>query len=206
MLFRSAKFPFNPQSNVNASLDEVSQIFSPGQGLDQFSAKVNQLILLQGSQYVVNPSSAVTINPSFVRFMNVAKKVQSALFPGGGTQPTLTFSLTEIKTPGAPDAILNIDGQQLTAAGQNTSFHWISQPGSRITLISDQSSWTGPWSIFHFGYSGYSTQHPTGNRLEYRFPGQVNQVVQFEVDGSGAPLLNPGFMNQLRCVANVKKP
>jgi hypothetical protein len=123
-----------------------------------------------------------------------------------GANPTLAFSLTEVKSPGASAATLNIDNQQLTVAGQPTHFLWTSMPGSRITLISDQSAWTGTWSVFKFGRDGYSTSRSQTSRLEYRFPGEISRVVQFDAEGSGAPLLNPSFFtNQLRCVTNVAK-
>ena len=199
-----SEFPFNPQSNVDAAPDQVAQIFAPGQALDQFTGKMSQLIVLQGSQYVPNPASTVPINPDFLHFLNAAKKVQSALFQMGAS-PTLTFNLTEVKNPGAPVAILNIDGQQLTAAGQSIQFHWTAAPSSRITLISDQSLWTGTWSVFKFGRDGYSTSHSTSSRLEYRFPGEISRVVQFDADGLGAPLLNPNFMSHLACVTKVGK-
>ncbi len=162
--------------------------------------------MMRGSQYVANPASGVEINPAFLRFFNAAEKVSSAIFPSGTTQPTLNFTLTEVKTQGVPDAVLNIDGQQLTAAGQPTLFHWVAQPGSRITLISDQSLWTGQWSVFKFGFGGYSTPHASSGRLEYRFPGEISRVVEFDASGPGAALLNPTLMGQLHCEATVAKP
>lgn len=199
-----SEFPFNPQVSTDATPDQVAQIFSPGQALDQFTAKIAQLVVLHGSQYVPNPASALPINPEFLRFLNTAKTVQAALYQTGGS-PTLNFSLTEVKNPGASVAVLNIDGQQLTAAGQATPFRWAAEPSSRITLISDQSLWTGEWSVFKFGFNGYSTSNSTAGRLEYRFPGEISRVVQFEAEGSGAPLLNPSFMKRLACVNKVGK-
>jgi type VI secretion system protein ImpL len=202
-----SKFPFDPQSPIQATPEEVAAIFA-GQGqLYQLSLKIGQLVVMHGGQYVANPASGVEINPAFLRFFNAAQKVSSALFPSGTTQPTLSFTLTELKTQGVPDAVLNIDGPQLTTAGQPTPFRWVAQPGSRITLISDQSLWTGPWSVFKFGFGGYATPHASSARLEYRFPGEISRVVQFDASGAGAFLLNPTFMNQLHpCVATVAKP
>ena len=199
------KFPFNPQSNVDAPPDEVAQIFAPGQALDQLTNKISQLIVLQGSQFVPNSGTTVVISPAFLRFLSAAKKVQTDLFSMGGN-PTLAFSLTEVKNPGTPVAILNIDGQQLTVAGQSAPFHWVAKPGSRITLISEQSLWTGTWSVFKFGYDGYSNSHSSAGRLEYRFPGEISRTVQFDIDGPGTTLLDSHFMSQLQhCVAIVGK-
>jgi type VI secretion system protein ImpL len=202
-----AKFPFNPQSNIDASPDEVAQIFSPGQALDQLTGKLSQLIVLQGSQYVPNPASTIAITPAFLHFLNAAKKLSGSLFPGGGTQPSLTFTLTEPpKTTGSPDAILNIDGQQV-GPGQTTQFRWMSQQSSRSILTSDQGPVgpaIGPWSVLHLAYRA---NHPMPNRLEFVFQvnNQINGTVHFDADGLGAPLLNPSFMGQLHCVATVAK-
>jgi type VI protein secretion system component VasK len=152
-------------------------------------------------------NQGVDLNPAFLRFYTAAERLSTALFPSGTTQPTLSFTLTEVKTQGVPDAVLNIDNTQLTVAGQPTAFHWAGAPTSKITLISDQSLWTGEWSVFKFGFNGYSTSHSSSGRLEYRFPGEISRVVQFDASGAGAFLLNPTFMSQLRpCVPNVAKP
>jgi type VI secretion system protein ImpL len=199
-----AKFPFNPKG-PDATPEEVATIFAPGQALTQLAASVSKLVTLQGNRYIGNPGLAV--NQPFLNFFSAAEQVQAGLFPAGATQPTLNFTLTEVKAQGVPDAVLNIDGRQLTSAGQPTPFQWFSQPGSKITLISDQSQWTGPWSIFRFGFDGYANPHTSSGHLEYRFPGQVSRVVQFDVSGPGAPLLNPAVMGQLQhCVAAVAKP
>jgi type VI secretion system protein ImpL len=202
-----AKFPFNPQSTVDATPEEVGQIFQPQQGaLSQFyNNTLRQLIVQQGTQYVAAPGSTVGISPAFLNFFNAAEKFSSTLYPAGGAQPMLNFTLTQVKTPGVPDAVLNIDGQQITAGGQSTHFVWTSQPSSRITLTSEANSapvMTGPWSVFHLAYSA---NHPMPNRLEFsfQFNGRTNQVVHFDASGSGADLFNPGFMSRLHCVSSV---
>jgi type VI protein secretion system component VasK len=154
---------------------------------------------------VTNPATGVEINPDFLRFFNAAEKVSSALFPGGTTQPTLTFTLTEGKT--VPDAVLNIDGQQV-AAGKTAPFRWVSQPTSKITLTSSLNSTTysGPWSVFHLGLDA---SLPSLNSFVFGLGpnGHISETVRFDAEGSGAPLLNPSFMGQLQhCVASVAKP
>jgi type VI secretion system protein ImpL len=202
-----AKFPFNPQATMDAAPEEVAQIFQPQQGaLSQFyNNTLRQLIVQQGTQYVPAPGSTVSISPAFLNFFNAAEKLSSSLYPTGGNQPMLNFSLTQIKTPGVPDAVLNIDGQQITAGGQTAHFVWTSQPSSRITLTSEANSapvMTGSWSVFHLAYSA---THPAPNRLEFsfQFNGKTNQVVHFDSSGPAADLLNPSFMTRLHCVSTV---
>jgi type VI secretion system protein ImpL len=147
----------------------------------------------------------VAINPAFLSFFNAAEKLSTTLYPAGGAQAMLSFSLTEVKTAGVPDAVLTIDGQQLSAAGQTAHFLWMSQPASRITLTSQQNTapaMTGAWSVFHLAYSA---THPAPNQLEYsfQFNGHTNQVVRFDASGAGAELLDPRFMGRLHCVSSV---
>jgi type VI secretion system protein ImpL len=204
-----AKFPFNPLAVIEATPEEAAQIFQPQQGLlaQFYNTTLHQLIVLQGTQYVPAPGSTVGINPAFLIFLNAAQKVSATLYPTGGNQAALSFSLTQDKLPGVPDAVLNIDGQQLTTAGQTVRFLWMSQPSSRITLTSANNSapaMTGSWSVFHLGYSA---THPSPDRLEYsfQFNGRTNQVVRFDSSGPGADLLDPRFMSHLHCVSTVAR-
>ena len=203
-----AKFPFSPQSTAEASTEEVAQIFSPGSGsFTQFAGSLKALVVPQGPQYVVAPGSAVKINPAFLSFLSNAQKISTTLFPSGGNQPSLDFTLTEVKTTGVPDAVLNIDNQQITAAGQKTSFHWVSKPDGKYSLSSEgnaSASAPGPWSVFHFGFAA---AHIPPDRLKYslQLNSQTNGVVLFDASGPGAFLLNPGFMKDFHCVSNVAR-
>jgi type VI secretion system protein ImpL len=208
-----AKFPFNPDSNVDATPDEVVKTFQPGQGIfAQYAASLNKLVVLQGNAYVVTPGSTVNVNPAFLHFLNAAQSVSAAFFPTGGSQPQVSFTLLQETTPNLPTATLEIDGTTLSTAGQTKQFLWTSTPGSTIRLNAAGYSnpANGPWSLFHFVNAA---KHPGPNRLEFIF--QVNGQTatsekgvpldyKYDVGGVGAPLLNPGFMrSQMRCVAKV---
>jgi type VI secretion system protein ImpL len=201
-----AKFPFNPQSPTEASTDEVAQVFAPGSGsFAQFSSSLRALVVQQGSQYVPAPGSAVRINPSFLAFLNNAQRISSGLFPGGGTQPSLDFTLNEVKAAGVSDAELSIDGKKIKSGGQSATFHWVSQPSSSITLATKKNTaplMTGPWSIFHFGFSAPQVS-PNRLKFFFSFNNQAPEVVLFDASGPGAPLLNPEFMKGFHCVSTV---
>jgi type VI secretion system protein ImpL len=205
-----AKFPFNPQSATEASTDEVAQIFSPGTGsFAQFSGApaVKAVVVQQGSQFVVSPGSAIRVNPSFLSFLGNAQRISSTLFPSGGNQPSVDFSLAEVKAPGAADAVLFIDGKQINAAGQSATFHWVSQPSSKITLATQKNTapqMTGPWSVFHFAFSAPQVA-PNRLKFSFSFNNQTPEIVLFDATGAGAPLLNPEFMRGFHCVSNVAR-
>ena len=202
-----AKFPFNPQSTTEASTEEVAQVFAPGSGsFAQFATSLHALVIQQGSQYVPAPGSTVKISPSFLGFLSSAQKISSTLFPAGN-QPSLDFTLTEVKAAGVSDAVLNIDGKQLNAGGQTATFHWVSQPSSTITLATQKNTaphMTGPWSVFHFGFAAPQIS-PNRLKFFFSFNNQTPEVVLFDASGPGAPLLNPEFMKGFHCVSNVAR-
>ncbi|MGA2048856.1 MAG: hypothetical protein ABSG96_14255, partial [Terracidiphilus sp.] len=203
-----SKFPFNPQSPIDATTDEVAQVFTPGTGqfAQFYNTTLNKLVVLQGSQYVPAPGSTVKINPAFLTFLNNAQKIQSTLLVSGN-QPTLDFTLTEVKGAGDADAALNIDGKQINAGGQSATFHWVSSPTSTITLATQKNTaphMTGPWSVFHFGFAAPQVS-PNRLKFFFSFNNQTPEVVLFDASGPGAPLLNPEFMKSFHCVATVSR-
>jgi type VI secretion system protein ImpL len=204
-----AKFPFNPQSSTEASTDEVAQVFAPGSGsfAQFYNATLKPLVVQQGSQYIPAPGSAIRINPSFLAFLNNAQKISSTLFSSGGNQPALDFTLTEVKSSGVSDAALSIDGKQLKSGGQSATFHWVSQPSSKITLATQKNTaplMTGPWSVFHFGFAAPQVS-PNRLKFFFSFNNQTPEVVLFDASGPGAPLLNPEFMKGFHCVSTVAR-
>jgi type VI secretion system protein ImpL len=203
-----AKFPFNPQSTTEASTEEVAQVFAPGTGsFAQFGSSLKALVVQQGSQYVAAPGSTVHISPTFLGFLSNSQKISSILFPSGGNQPSLDFTLSEVKTSGVSEAVLNIDGKQISAGGQSATFHWVSQPSSKITLATQKNTapvMTGPWSVFHLGFSAPQVS-PNRLKFSFSFNNQAPEIVLFDASGPGAPLLNPEFMKGFHCVSNVAR-
>jgi type VI secretion system protein ImpL len=202
------KFPFNPQSSNEASVEEVAQVFAPGSGsFSQFTTSLHALVVQQGSQYVPAPGSTVKISPAFLAFLDSAQRITSNLYPSGGNQPSLDFTLTEVKSADVADAVLNIDGKQIKAGGDSASFHWVSSPSSRITLNTKKNTappMTGPWSVFHFGFAAPQVS-PNRLKFFFSFNNQTPEVVLFDASGPGAPLLNPEFMKGFHCVSNVAR-
>ena len=93
------KFPFDPDSPVDATLDEVTKIFQPGTGLFSVFASTKKMLVLIGNTYSVVPGSTDQVNPAFLNYLNAAMSIGSVLAPAGGGPPTLNFSMIEEATP-----------------------------------------------------------------------------------------------------------
>ncbi len=200
-----AKFPFNPQSTVDATPEEVAQVFAPPQGAfwQYYNSALKSMVVQTGTNFSPVSGSPVHIGHGFLSFLNHAATISSALFPGGGNTPTLNFTLTPDKADSIPSAVLNIDGQSLAATGSAATFHWTAQPSSHTTLSGpiNPPPYQGTWSVFRFAYDA---EHPAPNRLKgnFQFNNRSQGVVIYDVSGPGAPLLNPDFMRAARCVSN----
>ena len=201
-----SRFPFNRKATAEASPDDVAGIFTPLQGaLAKFTASQNQLIDLKNGRWETNPATAVPVNREFLIFLNEAQNVTKALFPAGGNLPTLSVTLKESKA--VPDAILTIDGQQVTA-GQAMQINWRSSPEGKIIFTTAQKPntiATGPWSIFHFGLD-YKRPTPNSVLPSVLSNGRSTETVRFEIGGSDAFMLDPQFIDKFHCVATVVKP
>jgi type VI protein secretion system component VasK len=201
------KFPFNPDSTTDATPDEVFQIFAPGQAFSQFVASpvIKGAVTQQGSQFFKAAGYTSTVNQGFLNFLASAQKIQSTLF-ASGNQPSLDFTLTEVKSPGIPDATVSVDTQQITKADQKLRFQWVSTPSGHFSLSNPGNSRTStapsPWSAFHLAFLA---THIPPNRLKFDLEtnSQSNATILLDVSGPGAELLNRDFMKGFHCVSQV---
>lgn len=205
-----SKFPFNPDSSAEDSPEEVAAVFSPGSGsFTTFSRTTLQSIVeLHGSRFEPAQGSGLAINSSFLDFLNRAQKISAALFPYGGSTPSLDFSLVAVRSQGSSNARLSVDRQQVSGNGQKVQFHWVSKPDGKTSVAFSEGNVStppgGPWSVFRLGYRATHTP-PDLLRFNQQMNNQTNGDVTFQVSGSGADLLDKGFMKNFRCVSNVAR-
>ena len=204
------KFPFNPDAKEDASPEEAAAFFGPAGPIAKFTTEQAKLIAFNGSIYTaVTPG---TVNPALLNFLNATKAVASTMFPNGGTQPVLSFTLAQEKSPDLQPATIEIDGQVLANIGVPNRINWQYRPQGTVKLAGSGQTKNnfGAWSIFRFAYAA---RHPSPNRLEYVFqnngiteksPTGADIIYHFDIEDAGARLLNPAFMkSQLRCVSTV---
>jgi type VI secretion system protein ImpL len=157
----TSKFPFNPNSNDDLSLDQLNAILAPGTGTlwTTYRDKWAQYLPKQGSRYEANASGSVKISPEFVGFFNRAASLSDALYAGTPT-PHMAYSLKLITT-NIDNLTLKVGSQSLAGVGQQKTFTWTGAPEDVLATEKDipvGAPHSGPWGAFHFIYDG----HPVG--------------------------------------------
>ncbi|MGA2599781.1 MAG: ImcF-related family protein, partial [Bryobacteraceae bacterium] len=87
------KFPFNPNSTDDATLQEVNEIFRPKEGSlwQLYESKLKQALTCSNSGCAATGTPALT--PAFVSFMSQAVQFSKALYGDAGTDPILKYTV-----------------------------------------------------------------------------------------------------------------
>jgi type VI secretion system protein ImpL len=226
----TAKFPFNPGAAVEASAQELAQVFDPASGaLSQFyNASLKNLLLPQGGEYIANPSSNQKVNPAFLSFFSRAMNLQRALYTGAAAQIQFKYALRPHPTETVAGLTLNIDGQTLTYNGGNAPFKQFTWPGTTTEAVRltvkipggsplDFPNYDEMWAVFHF-FAEADRWQQTGSTYNIEWVlrvaggrpvtvlGGKPVTVQFDLDTLGAPpILQKGYLSTLQCVSTVAK-
>lgn len=225
-----AKYPFNPKSTVQASVDDVNRFFRPGDGaLWQFhSQSLQKLLQQQGTQFVAAPGGTMTVTPAFLNFFNRAAAFALAAYPGGVQQPKLNYTLKTNLAGTNQSITLTLDGQTFNvAAGQAGAkqFAWPGNPpGATMTVKFGNEGFTWPryeglWAAFEFFADSEERAQPSGSvyNLEWILrTGQAQRPVttvtgqpvsvRFDLDMMGAPpIFRKGYFSGWSCVVDVAK-
>jgi type VI secretion system protein ImpL len=223
----TAKYPFNPRASQQASLADMAGFFAPAGGaLTKFyQDNLANALVPQGGTYAPKPGSPVALNPAFVAFFDQAARIQSAIYPAGGTQAQYQYSIRPYASEGIQSLTLSIDGRTYTSTGSNAQplqFVWPGAGvqgvtltakfggGSELTLL----QFDGPWAVFEFFGAASSIRpsaavyhvewSPTTSGQPMRLANGHPVTLQFDVDTKGAPFIfEKGELSGLRCVAKV---
>jgi type VI secretion system protein ImpL len=225
-----AKYPFNPKSTVQASVEDVNRFFRPQDGaLWQFySQSLQKLLQQQGTQFVAQTGGTMTVTPAFLNFFNRAAAFALAAYPGGAQQPKLNYTLKANLAGTNQSITLTLDGQTFNiAAGQAAAkqFAWPGNPpGANMTVKFGNEGFNWPryeglWAAFEFFADSEERAQPSGSvyPLEWRLrTGQAQRpvttaagqpvAVRFDLDMMGAPpIFRKGYFSGWSCVVDVAK-
>jgi type VI secretion system protein ImpL len=154
------KFPFNPQSDADATADEVATVFAPPSGaLFLFEQQLGTAVVRQGRYWIQNPQAPEPrLSPELLSFLNSMTAISEALFPNGSPQMRMRYGLRPQPRAGVESIALEIDGEKLTvAAGQSQArlFDWPGPNGAQQVLIRVKAganipfaSYEGMWGMF----------------------------------------------------------
>ncbi len=212
------KFPFAPNSTVEASTSEVSAVFQPGTGsLWQFyDQTLKPMLQQQGSTYVPAPNAPIKLNPAFVRFFNQAAALSATLYPAGSTSPSFSFTANIPPSKGIQSVTLAVDAQRVSGSGISHQFTWSAQTAQMAQVTANYSggslplTFNGTWALFHLIDKGKIEQ--PGNPVRLAYPLEIAGtpvvventplVVRIELSGPNAGLLMPAGL-AMRCVSEV---
>jgi type VI secretion system protein ImpL len=157
-----AKYPFNPRSTTDATLQEVNQFLKPGDGVfwKLYDQTFNKILTRSGSEFTVNSQSNLKVNPAFLAFMNRLLHMSESFYKSGAQEPNLTFSMQPVAAPDVDHITLTIDGTTLSQDMRSAAKQTFTWPGStqeahlkvRFTGGSEFGfvDKTGVWAIWHF--------------------------------------------------------
>lgn len=216
----SAKYPFDPNSSVMATIDDVNAIFRPQSGsLWAFYQKISKFLPKQGASYAPVAGQKPALTPRFVSFFNNAAHFSDAIYANGTAQdPKLTFAL-------APAFSSELQTVSLTIDGQTAAFHpgspaqqyvW---PGSGGVLMSAKAGadalypqYSGLWGVFQFFAEAdqpapspqWMLKSGKNNRPVTSPITNLPIIVHFNVDMlGGPPVFQKGYFRELGCVSEV---
>ncbi len=224
------KYPFNTESKVDASLEEINAIFRPADGLLArfYQQSLASYLDRVGNQYQRKADSQVRITDSFLQFFNRATALSEALYKGESNDPRLSYSMTALPAEGLRGITLSLDGQVLRATGrssQSMDFTWPGT-GTRSALLAgnlgggDLSfiTYDGLWAVFRF-FGDADRFQANGNTYNLQWvprQGQSGQPIRldgnrtltlpFNLDMKGAPpIFQKGYLSGFQCVSTVAR-
>jgi type VI secretion system protein ImpL len=209
------RFPFNPNSSDDVSLDQLNMIFAPGTGSLWTTYKDKWALYLhkEGSRYVANNGGNVKITDTFLAFFNRAAGLSDALYGSGSPTPRVSYSLTQVAS-NIEGLTLKVGNETLSGTGQSKNFLWIGASEDVLATSKDVAidvPHSGTWAIFHFIYDGHPAAVGGGYNLNFvrqsngqdiTFNGK-RQSYSYQLHFSGAdPLVDFGRLN---CVSQVAR-
>lgn len=223
------KYPFDPKSQVDATIADINAVFQPGSGSFWafYESTLKQHLIKQGGRYVPNPASTgIRITPQFLGFFTRAAAFSDALYNNGAQQePSFVYTLRTLPMDVIASLTLTIDSTQLKSTGKGgaqATFNWPGRgqqqarlsatPGGRET---DWLQFTGLWASFRL-FEDADRWQRSGNGFSFEVTqrsGQSGQpvtvdgkpvTVRFELQmGTSEPIFQKGYLSGLRCVSQA---
>jgi type VI secretion system protein ImpL len=220
------KYPFDPNSAQDASLQELAAIFHPQLGSlwALYEGNLKEVLVEQGGRYMARPGGAIQLSPAFVNFFNQAAGISRAFYPQGAADPHFVYTITPQPIDTLSRLQLRLDGALLSSGeggGQPQQVVWPND-GSGAYLygaigggnVLELVRYTGTWAAFRFFASASQVPDSGSGLYEWRpttsgQPLVVNGkvvIVRYNLDhGANPPILKSGYLATLSCPASVTR-
>jgi type VI secretion system protein ImpL len=214
------KYPFNPRAAVDATIQEVVDVFQPGQGAlwTFYDSDLQDLLQRQGTRYVRRAGSSPQADGAFVDFFNRAAELSRALFDDNGAGPSVVFLLRPQTSEQVPEVAVSLDGQngQFTRTQQaGRTFEWRggAATGASIAARVGDADVTvvrvdpGPWATFRLFQQAARFERQGGGWLvTWQVPGQSITVAAELSFDKGLPIFQREYLARLgQCVRRIAR-
>jgi type VI secretion system protein ImpL len=220
-----SKYPFTPSSKVMATLADIDSVFKPKDGLlwQFYDQNLQKAITRVGSQFSPASSGGMTINGSFLGFLNRAAAFADAAYANNSPDPHFNYTVRLVPLPDTESAKLTVDGKAVEFSASDPSktgtFSW---PGtaSGVQLSvkvrggsdHDFGTYDGLWAIFLFVDDADLHQGTQVETVMKRGKSDTQILdngrpvrVRFDLQ-SNPSVFDRGYFAGMACVAEVARP
>jgi type VI secretion system protein ImpL len=164
----AGRYPFNPASSVDASLEDFEAFFGPKGRLQQFHDQYLKVFIKDNLQALYSPSrGGYLVRTDVLDQLEAANRIREAFFNNRGAL-SVQFNVEPLGlTPNRRSSVLGVDGQLIPYSHGPSSSIGLIWPntlgegsGSKITLVngagnSSSLAYQGPWSLFRLLSRGH---------------------------------------------------
>ncbi len=210
-----SKFPFNPDGTADATLEEVTALLAPNDGaLFIFSnGRLKPFLEEKDGKWAGKAVDGLELSPTFITFFNRAAEVSRALFPDGGTTPSIRWLAEATITPETPLVELQY-GAKRASFNSATPANLVTWPEGREAQLDATfkknkplmiAKGSGVWALFRLAlpakFEGTTGTWPATGK------DAVPVAVAFQAQrGPQYPVLQRGWLGRgMSCVAQVTK-
>jgi type VI protein secretion system component VasK len=217
-----SKFPFSSSSTAEPTLDDLLEVFKPGESrLWRLVSSLQPYVERQGNRYRSTGGGNLTINPDFLEFLSNAHRFSEAIFDQNRDRPRVSFFLRgqrEQSDPAVEAILLNTDGGTisctLTDCRTTDQIVWdgsamvfslsVRLEGESLPVVITPRA-EGPWAPFRFfsGSTGLGDPQEVDHVVRWRIPGRSGEVAVAVTAGRSSWVFDPAILRGLQCVDRV---
>lgn len=215
-----SKYPFNPNSKSQATMQEFNSVFAPQTGSLWvfYETKLKAMLVNQGGEYRAIPAAGMALTPQFVAAFNRFAAVTSTAY-GANPNPNFRFSVKSNAETNEP-VRLTIDnqaGEFKNASAPAKQFVWAGAgPGTRYTLGSRGGvSFDGPLGVFMFFNDAEVWNSNSSTSHTVKWPQRSGSQILKDEQGKNIymvldldmpiPLFRKGYLAGLQCTSSVAR-